>query len=156
MKKLQSKIEQLSRRALRLVSVPWLSLREERLLALAEEVGLDAGRSVFVDHARIYLALACCSWAVRTDLAITTRKAALAAAIVLGAAASENLREVMGLNEKLRGLAASSIDSTLARHALSVTLGELHGELDAFRAIDPVLRRLEFSAVECSVARGTG
>ncbi len=150
-------IERIVLRALRLVVLDSLTQREERLLSLAEEIGLDEGmRSVFVSHARVYLALACCSWALDAERDASSRNAAFAAAIVLGASASENLREVMGLNDKLRLVADTDVDRGLSVNAILVASGDSHGDLAAYRAIEPVLTRLEASRTRSEVARETG
>jgi hypothetical protein len=133
-------------RAIRFLEVEGLTEREDRLLRLAEEFGLDPETSAaFQDHVRVYLGLVFSSWASNRALTETTRTAAFCCAVALATSSGENLREVMGLHEKLRGLAREGVDDELAAIALRVAAGNRHG---ALRTLEPVLARLEVASDE--------
>ena len=133
-------------RAIRFIEIENLTEREERLLRLAEELGLDPGSSAaFQDHVRVYLALVFASLASERALTKTTRTAAFYSAVALATSSGENLREVMGLNEKLRDLSRDERDRELGMTALRVAGGNRHG---ALRALESVLVRLEDTSDE--------
>ncbi|HZU97715.1 MAG TPA: hypothetical protein VFF73_13525, partial [Planctomycetota bacterium] len=106
---------EIAARALALIDPPSITGREDRLLALAEEFRALAGRHpAFANHMRIYLALALGEWASRGILSERGREAAITAAVALSVESSANLREVMGVNERLRRLVGSCANPVLA------------------------------------------
>jgi hypothetical protein len=137
-------LDLLARRAIGLVRIARLSAHEERLLLLAEEVGLDQGaRTILFDHARIYVALACCSWTSDRELDLDSRCAALVAALALAFPVSENLRELMGLDEKLRNVARGSAGWGLPPHAHGLCSERFGSEAEATDALESALVRIE-------------
>lgn len=138
-----STVDRIVSHALDDIAVDLLSTREERLLRLAEDFALRAGTgTVFRNHVRVHLALVFASLAARADAPRPSRVAALVAAVALGASVGANLREVTGLNDLLRGLAAASEDAELGLCAMRVLVGGLQDDLDVLRAVEPVLERL--------------
>jgi hypothetical protein len=131
-------------RALALVEPPSITAREDRLLALAEEFrALAATHAAFTNHMQIYLALALCEWASRGILPERGSEAALLAAVALSVEPSANLREVMGVSERLRQLVGSPANRALAAAVRRLLLGGSEVRLEVCRALFEVLRDLE-------------
>jgi len=102
-------------------------------------------------HAYIYVALACCSWVANAALPANARNAAAIAAIALGAISSSNLRELMGLDEKLRALSTAPLDPEVLGCA-----SEFHlGVIECTPALVPVLERI-VARLEQEVANSRG
>lgn len=89
------------------------------------------------------LALACCSWATNEALDDQTRLAVTGAAIALAAATSQNLREVMGLNENLLEVGKASPSRALTRLARLAAAGALTDDPFFQRSLEPLLRDLD-------------
>lgn len=153
-----SPVDQLATRFLALVRVDRPTERERRLVSLAEQIAVADGRTrdILGSHLRIYVALACCSWATDGSLDERSRSAAFAAAIALGAIASQNLREVMGLDEKLRAAADASHERSLVELARRAASREFTGELDVYRSLEPIVRDMEDVSGDFNAARSIG
>jgi hypothetical protein len=139
-------LEQLAERALGLVQLPALTERENRPLRVAAELshGVDeATRRALRHHVRVYVGLASSSWAMNASFSRDTRIASVVAAVALAAISSENLREVMGLNARLRGLATLDVHRDLGLLAVRVAAAGQVSEAEVARALGSILDRLD-------------
>lgn len=124
-----------------------LTGRDLRLLQLADEVAAT-GSLGFRDHARLYLALAACSWAKRPHGTRAGRDAALVAAVALAAISRDNMRAVMGVRDELSALATSA--------AFDERVRGVAGELASEKQPDPHeverVLRVALAQIESGVA----
>ncbi len=128
-----------ARRALDHVHIESLTEREERLLALAEELGPQPSL-MLRSQMWVYIALAFLSFASNRALTLGARRASLAAAIALASNTIVTLRENMGLNEKLREMVG--LDPELGPLVIRVVTGRPAGTI---YAIDRLLDEPEWA-----------
>ena len=144
----ESPLVPIALRALGLAMPDALTERERRLVDLAGQASELARQPsmglAFQDHALLYLALACCSWARRDSLSPEARSVALAAATSLAALSSENLRELMGVSVELRSLARLvELDATARDAANLVSVEEVPPLAELDTVLSGVVQRAE-------------
>lgn len=121
--------------------------REQRLIRLAGEaskVALEPQGHAFRDHAVLYMALLCCSWAEQPSHLPEARTVALVAATSLAALASDNRRTLMGVSAALSDLAAiEDLDAGVRECALRVGSEDEPSHPVLAGTLAPVVTRLE-------------